>query len=88
MTEEKTVDITGDEAVAETEAPTLTAQDAAQPQQRSLNKQEQIQALTAAHRFFSDFDRVPGSAANVWAQALDTIAVVANSLIAETQKPE
>lgn len=47
----------------------------------SLTAEQEINALRAAHQFFSNFDRVPGFLANQWSQALDTIAVVANSLI-------
>jgi hypothetical protein len=47
----------------------------------SLTSEQEINALRAAHQFFSNFDRVPGFLANQWSQALDTIAVVANSLI-------
>lgn len=48
-----------------------------------LAVEQEINALRAAHQFFSNFDRVPGFLANQWSQALDTIAVVANSLIAK-----
>lgn len=47
----------------------------------TLSAEQEINALRAAHQFFSNFDRVPGFLANQWSQALDTIAVVANSLI-------
>lgn len=47
----------------------------------SLTTEQEINALRAAHQFFSNFDRVPGFLASQWSQALDTIAVVANSLI-------
>lgn len=47
----------------------------------ALTAEQEINALRAAHQFFSNFDRVPGFLANQWSQALDTIAVVANSLI-------
>ena len=47
----------------------------------TLTAEQEINALRAAHQFFSNFDRVPGFLANQWSQALDTIAVVANSLI-------
>jgi hypothetical protein len=50
----------------------------------TLTAEQEINALRAAHQFFSNFDRVPGFAANQWSQALDTIAVVANSLIDKT----
>lgn len=50
----------------------------------TLTTTQEINALRAAHQFFSNFDRVPGFAASQWSQALDTIAVVANSLINKT----
>ena len=50
----------------------------------TLTTAQEINALRAAHQFFSNFDRVPGFAASQWSQALDTIAVVANSLINKT----
>lgn len=49
-----------------------------------LTAEQEINALRAAHQFFSNFDRVPGFLANQWSQALDTVAVVANSLITKT----
>jgi hypothetical protein len=48
-----------------------------------LTAEQEINALRAAHQFFSNFDRVPGFLANQWSQALDTIAVVANSIISK-----
>jgi hypothetical protein len=50
----------------------------------TLTTTQEINALRATHEFFSNFDRVPGFAASQWSQALDTIAVVANSLINKT----
>lgn len=50
---------------------------------QKLTPDQEINALRGVHKFLSDFDRVPGSLASTWAQALDTIAVVANSLIAK-----
>ena len=64
---------------------------AAAPQQaapvpaQKLTAEQEVGALRAAHSFFSNFDRVPGSFANPWAQALDAIAIVANSLIAKQE---
>ena len=48
-----------------------------------LTAEQEINALRAAHQFFSNFDRVPGFLASQWSQALDTIAVVANSIISK-----
>lgn len=46
-----------------------------------LSVEQEIGALRRVHEFMASFDRVPGSHAAQWGQALDTIAVVANSLI-------
>lgn len=46
-----------------------------------LTADQEIAALRSVHDFLSKFDRVPGFLANQWSQALDTVAVVANSLI-------
>lgn len=50
---------------------------------QTLTSEQEINALRSVHEFFSQFDRVPGFLANKWSQALDTVAVVANSLIAK-----
>jgi hypothetical protein len=74
QTTQPTVEVTEtQEAAAEAAAPSPT-----------LTTTQEINALRATHQFFSNFDRVPGFAANQWSQALDTIAVVANSLINKT----
>lgn len=62
------------------DASTDTTENAA-TQNPTLTTDQEIGALRAAHQFFSNFDRVPGFLTNQWSQALDTIAVVANSLI-------
>lgn len=49
----------------------------------SLTANEEISVLRNVHTFLSNFDRVPGSLANQWAQTLDAIAIVANSLISK-----
>lgn len=46
-----------------------------------LTTEQEIAALRSVHEFLSKFDRVPGFLANQWSQTLDTVAVVANSLI-------
>lgn len=51
----------------------------------NLTTEQEIQALRSVHEFLSEFDRVPGFLANKWSQALDTIAVVANSLIGKAR---
>lgn len=51
---------------------------------QTLTAEQEINALRSVHTFLSNFDRVPGSMATTWGQALDTIAVVANSLISKT----
>ena len=53
------------------------------PALQMLTPEQEINALRTAHQFFSNFDRVPGFLANQWSQALDAVAVVANSLIAK-----
>lgn len=53
-----------------------------QPLQK-LTAEQEINALRSVHQFLSSFDRVPGALATTFGQALDTIAVVANSLIAK-----
>ena len=53
-----------------------------QPLQK-LTAEQEINALRSVHKFLSDFDRVPGTLATTFGQALDTIAIVANSLIAK-----
>jgi hypothetical protein len=65
-------------AATETEASASAETTVSTP---ALTAEQEINALRAAHQFFSNFDRVPGFLANQWSQALDTIAVVANSLI-------
>jgi hypothetical protein len=57
------------------------------PAQELLAEQE-ISALRRVHEFLSAFDRVPGSMSAQWSQMLDTVAVVANSLIAKLPKTE
>jgi hypothetical protein len=66
-----------DTTTAETSETTET-----QPLQK-LTAEQEINALRSVHKFLSEFDRVPGALATTWGQALDTIAVVANSLIAK-----
>lgn len=48
-----------------------------------LTAEQEINALRSVHQFFGNFDRVPGFLSSQWSQALDSIAVVANSLIAK-----
>jgi hypothetical protein len=68
QTTEQTTEDTTTEATAVAELPILTTE-------------QEIAALRSVHEFLSKFDRVPGFLANQWSQALDTVAVVANSLI-------
>jgi len=51
----------------------------------NLTSEQEIQALRSVHEFLSSFDRVPGFLANKYSQALDTIAIVANSLIGKAK---
>jgi hypothetical protein len=50
-------------------------------QVRELTIEQEINVLRNAHTFFNNFNQVPGFAAAQWGQALDAIALVANSLI-------
>lgn len=50
---------------------------------QDLSQEQEIGALRSAHQFFSNFPNVPGHAASNWGQALDALAVVANSLISK-----
>lgn len=62
----------------------VTAAQTASPQPspvQELTAEQEINALRAAHQFFGNFPNVPGFAAANWGQALDALAVVANSLI-------
>lgn len=60
---------------------TQEAEVTATPELPTLTTEQEIAALRSVHDFLSKFDRVPGFLANQWSQALDTVAVVANSLI-------
>jgi hypothetical protein len=51
----------------------------------NLTSEQEIQALRSVHEFLSSFDRVPGFLASKWSQALDTVAIVANSLIGKAK---
>ena len=51
-----------------------------------LSVAEEINALRNVHVFLSNFDRVPGALAAEWAQTLDAIAIVANSLISKNRQ--
>lgn len=53
-----------------------------------LLPEQEVGALRKVHQFLSEFDRVPGSMSAQWSQMLDTVAVVANSLIAKLPKAE
>lgn len=69
-----------------TDSTTTTATDAAETKQAltPLSAEQEINTLRAVHQFLSNFDRVPGFMTSQWSQALDAIAVVANSLISKT----
>lgn len=55
---------------------------------QTLAPEQEVGALRKVHEFLSEFDRVPGSLSSQWAQMLDTVAVVANSLLAKLPRPE
>ncbi len=65
---------------------TQEAEVTAAPELPTLTSEQEIAALRSVHDFLSKFDRVPGFLANQWSQALDTVAVVANSLIKKAQE--
>lgn len=67
-----------------TEATPVTEQ---KPLQK-LTATQEVDALRAIHQFLTNFDRVPGSMAGTWSQVLDTLAAVANSLIAKSTESE
>jgi hypothetical protein len=54
----------------------------------SISQEQEVGALRKVHQFLSEFDRVPGSMSAQWSQMLDTVAIVANSLIAKLPKAE
>ena len=51
-----------------------------------LSSEDEIACLRKVHEFLREYDRVPGSVASTWSQMLDTVAVVANSLISKLNK--
>jgi len=55
----------------------------AQPPVQELTSEQEILVLRQAHDFFGNFNAVPGFTATKWGQALDAIALVANSLISK-----
>jgi len=71
------------ETTETTETTTTTESVETTVQLQTLTAEQEIGALRSVHTFLSNFDRVPGSMAATWGQALDTIAVVANSLISK-----
>jgi hypothetical protein len=71
---------------AQTTEETQEAEVTAAPELPTLTAEQEIAALRSVHEFLSTFDRVPGFLANQWSQALDTVAVVANSLIKKAQE--
>jgi putative alpha-1,2-mannosidase len=52
----------------------------------AISQEQEVAALRRVHQFLSEFDRVPGSMSAQWSQMLDTVAIVANSLIAKLPK--
>lgn len=64
---------------------------AAKPEQmvidtKNVSPEQRVAILRHVHTFFATFDRVPGSLASQWGNALDALAVVANALTAELPK--
>jgi len=52
---------------------------------KTIGKHEQVKALTEIYQYFSNYDRISGSAATTWGRALDTIALVTNSIVVEVE---
>lgn len=50
---------------------------------RALTKEEQLDVLVKIHTFLSNYDRVPGAFASQFAQVLEGLALVANSVQVE-----
>lgn len=73
-----TTETTNTETTSTSEEPTVELQ-------QQLTSEQEIQTLRNVHTFLTNYDRVPGSLANQWAQVLDAIALVANSLIAKAK---
>lgn len=58
------------------------------PVAQKLTSTQEIEGLRAVHQFLSTFDRVPGNLTSTWSQVLNTVAAVANSLIAKAEETE
>lgn len=54
---------------------------------KSLTKEEQLEILVKIHGFLSSYDRVPGAFASQFAQVLEGLALVANSVQSELKLP-
>jgi|688.fasta_scaffold1697409_2 hypothetical protein len=50
---------------------------------RVLSKEEQLDVLVKIHNFLANYDRVPGAFASQFAQVLEGLVLVANSVQAE-----
>ena len=77
--------MTTDTQTTETSQDTQTTEAQTSPR---LTTAQEIEALRSVHQFLSNFDRVPGNLTSAWSQALDTVAVVANSLIQKANEAE
>ena len=73
--------MSNDTTTTQTTEETTEASATIQQELPTLTAEQEIAALRSVHDFLTKFDRVPGFLANQWSQALDTVAVVANSLI-------
>lgn len=71
------------ETTTTTDSTNTTTEAEASVVPQKLTSEQEINALRSVHEFLSQFDRVPGFLTNKWSQALDAVAVVANSLIAK-----
>lgn len=47
---------------------------------KTLTKEEQLDVIVKIHNFLSNYDRVPGAFASQFAQVLEGLALVANSV--------
>ncbi len=57
-------------------------------EQRTLSKEDQLNAIRQVFQFLSDYDRVPGSLSSTWSQLLDALALVHNSIASELETKE
>ena len=71
-----------------TEAAAAAATQGSSQTREPLTAQQQVQALQNVVNYLQDFDRVPGSQASQWAQVIDALVYVANSIVANANSSE